>query len=325
VSLVSDAPRPRHQRFPTIDRLPLAEVIPGARTTGAFSIPAIEIPLPAHRKSSSENVIGDVAGAMPRVPLFSSLDENRLHSLIVRSRVIVRDDGQAIVQQGDLGDTLYVIIRGEVDITIEGTSVPVNHLGEGEFFGELALLTEQPRLATVTARGEVELLEIGRDAIWDLIEDAPEVLQILLRFFRDRLIERLVATSPLFTEFSAAEARQLTERFQFLELHPETALITEGHRADGLFVLLCGACDVQSAAHGVIATLGPGDLCGEVSLLTRAPAAATVSTRGRVWALGLPRAEFQELILTHPQILIYVNELAESRRAAEGERKVALV
>jgi CRP-like cAMP-binding protein len=65
-----------------------------------------------------------------------------------------------------------------------------------------------------------------------------------------------------------------------------------------------------------IAELGPGDVAGEISLLTRGPASATVCARTRVWALGLARAEFNELIVTHPQVLIYVSEVAEQRRAA---------
>jgi cAMP-dependent protein kinase regulator len=169
----------------------------------------------------------------------------------------------------------------------------------------------------------VELLEIGRDLVWELIEDAPEVLQTLLRFFRDRLIDSLIATSPLFQPFSGGEAQELAKRFQFLELRPGTALATEGERTEGLFVLLCGEAEA-SAAGKPLASLGPGDLCGELSLLTRKPAIVTVRARSRLWALGLPRTAFQELIMIYPQILIYVNDVAEARRA-DVERRLSLV
>ena len=293
-------------------------MIPGARITGDFNILAFEIPLAPELPRPS------VEGALPKIPLFSSLDEGRLHALIRRSHIVKAFAGQSIVRQGDRGDALYVIVRGEVEVLVAEAPQPVARLIEGAFFGELALLTDQPRLATVRAVDEVELLEIGRDVVWELIEDAPDVLQILLRFFRDRLIDRLIATSPLFTPFSGTESRELTDRFQFLELKPQTVIIQEGQRAEGLFAILCGVCDVTTEAAGYVAAIGPGELCGEISLLARQPAVASVTTRTRVWALALPRQAFQEVILTHPQILIYVNELAEARRAGESHR-VALI
>ena len=309
---------PSYRRFPTIDKVPLARVIPGARVTANFGIAAFEIPLAAEAPPALPSIAD--APPLPRIALFSSLDERRLRALIERSRIVVKFPGDVILRQGEKGDALYVIVHGEVDVTVAGTENPIARLGEGSFFGELALLTEQRRLATVTAATDVELLEIGRDVVWELIEDAPDVLQTLLRFFRDRLLDRLVATSPLFAPFSGGESRELAERFDFLEIKPETEIVTEGKRAEGLFVVLAGACDVISTEAGPLAVLGPGDLAGEMSLLTHSPSVATVRARTRVWALGLSRPRFQELISTHPQILIYVNDVAEARRAATLER-----
>ena len=331
-----EVPRPppipppvRRSAVPTMDRLPLSEVIPGSRVTGQFSIDAFEIPL--SRTEDVTAAVREIAGsplpaapALPKIPLFSSLDEASLRHLIETSRVVVTAPGEAVVRQGEEGDALYVIVRGDVEITAEGAAQPIARLGEGAFFGELAVLTEQPRLATVTAIDEVELLEIDRETIWQLIESSPDVLQILLRFFRDRLIDRLIATAPLFAPFSGGDSRQLAERFQFLEVKAGTVLVPEGQRADGLFILLAGQCDVEIAGHGIIAVSGPGEVVGEISLLTRGPSVATARARTRVWALALPRAEFQQTILTHPQVLEYVSEIAEARRAAV-ENRIRLV
>src|SRR5207244_4841936 len=111
-------------------------------------------------------VIDDDDAPLPRIPLFSSLDEIRLRTLIERSRIHVKPAGESIIRQGEPGDALYVVVRGEVAVSLDGVG-EVATLGEGSFFGELALLTEQPRQATVSAIGEVELLEIGRDLVWE--------------------------------------------------------------------------------------------------------------------------------------------------------------
>jgi CRP-like cAMP-binding protein len=143
---------------------------------------------------------------------------------------------------------------------------------------------------------------------------------VLLRFFRERLLDRLIATSPLFAPFSGEESRLLTERFHFLEFEPGAVLIREGEKSEGLFVILCGEAAVTQVENGQIATIGPGGVCGEMSLLTRQPAMATVHARTRLWALAMPKGTFQELILTHPQVLIFINELAESRQKQVSER-----
>ena len=300
---------------PQISMPPLRERVPGSHISEDFAISAYEIPL--HQNTPVPTPAR--AKGLPHIPLFSSLDEERLRRLIQGSRVIHCEPGHVVVRQGDTGNALFVVVQGLVSVRVEGVEDPVAHLVEGEFFGELALLSDQPRLATVEAVGEAEVMEIGRALIWELIDEAPDVLRILLRFFRDRLIDRLIQTSPLFSTFSGPESLELAERFHFLELKAGAELVREGQRAEGLFVVLLGQCDVVTFAAGKVAELGPGELAGEMSLLTHAPASATVVATTALWVLGLPRARFQELILTHPQVLIYVNEVAEQRRATNSQ------
>src|SRR5262249_49082058 len=141
---------------------------------------------------------------LPEIPLFSSLDEERLHRLIQSARLVRCKPGDAVVRQGERSDALYVVVHGTLAVLVDGAPGPVAELGEGQFLGELALLSSEPRLATVKAETEAEVIEIRRDAVWELIEESPEVLPVLLRFFRDRLIERLISTSPLFVPFTGA-------------------------------------------------------------------------------------------------------------------------
>jgi CRP-like cAMP-binding protein len=254
------------------------------------------------------------ARPLPRIPLFSSLSPDRLRHLI--DRVVLRQiaPGDIIVRQGDRGGGLFVIVSGSVEIASEGPPRRVlTHLGEGQFFGELALLADSPRTATVAADAPTELLEISRELVSEIVADSPEVLKTLLRFFRDRLLERFVSLSPLFARLAPADAQTLAARFKFLELEPGMRVIREGERAPGLFVLLCGAAHVARGGRRV-AALAPGDVFGEMSLLTRAPASASIETDVKCWALELERAHFQEIMVTYPQVLEYVSELALSRR-----------
>lgn len=284
-------------------------------------------PAPPSDELDFSNVTGDepppkpLRPQMPIIPLFSSLTATELQQLI--EGVEVRDfgPGEAIVRQGDPGVALYVVVHGKVQVVLEGPPrKPQATLGEGAFFGELALLTDFPRSATVEALEQTQLLEISRDLVAKVIADSPDVLKVLLRFFRDRMLDRLLATSPVFQHFSPEDARGLVERFKFLEIDPKTRVIREGERATGLFLLLCG--DVSVVKGGTpIAKLAPGDLFGEMSMLQRGPAVASIDTQTKCWALQLERADFQEIMLTYPQLLEFIADLADKRRAAAASGK----
>src|SRR5262249_48767233 len=228
---------------------------------------------------------------------FSSLEVDQLRHLIERVEVREVEPGETIVREGERGGSLFVIVYGEVAVLLNGPPKKLMaRLQEGSFFGELAVLTDFPRSATVVAETQTRLLEISRELIAEIVANSPEVLRMMLRFFRDRLLDRLLGTSKLFASFTTDEARRLAQRFKFLELDPGTRVVREGERAPGLFLLLCGQVQVVRGRRQ-IAALGPGDVFGEMSLLTRAAAGASIETATKCWALALPREEFQEIVL----------------------------
>jgi|tagenome__1003787_1003787.scaffolds.fasta_scaffold20988198_3 MFS family permease len=95
-----------------------------------------------------------------RVPIFAPLPEPAIEHLAGVARPLEAAGGSEIVRTGEPGDRFYVILDGEVTVqTAEGEAI----LGPGEFFGEIALLRDVPRTATVRARGDVRLLTIRRD------------------------------------------------------------------------------------------------------------------------------------------------------------------
>ena len=96
-----------------------------------------------------------------RLALFRPLPPATLDQLASSLIAVTATDGDEIIRQGDSGDRFYVIARGEVDVSSDGQHVAT--LGEGDYFGEIALLRDVPRTATVTAKGDVELFALERD------------------------------------------------------------------------------------------------------------------------------------------------------------------
>lgn len=92
-------------------------------------------------------------------------------------------DGQVVVTEGEPGDALYIIVSGIASVVVDdlGTEKPVAELTDGAFFGEMAVITEQPRSATVRAHGELSALRIPKQAVLDLLADYPKVREVVAK------------------------------------------------------------------------------------------------------------------------------------------------
>lgn len=114
------------------------------------------------------------AAFLRRVPVLSGLDDELLSRLAEQvARVSVRA-GDWLVREGDVADSLYVIRSGRLEVIAEGPpETVIRILRRGAVLGELALLTEEVRSASVRARRDSELLKLGRRQFEDLISDAP--------------------------------------------------------------------------------------------------------------------------------------------------------
>ncbi len=255
----------------------------------------------------------EIVGTFPLTPFFAALREDSFRRLIDRLHVRSLSPGDAVFRQGDRGESFFVISDGAVEVQLQQDPPRVlGRLDEGEFFGEIALITDHPRTATVRAVAETTLIEIDRHAVSELIYEDPEVMTVLLWFLRDRLVDTLIRTNPLFERFPYAKRRELTDRFRFLESRHPAVLIEQGQEARGLIIILAGQARVTRDGRE-LAILGPGELCGEMSLLSAEPAVATVASPGQLFALEISVADFKALAAEHPDVLLAVEAVADSR------------
>lgn len=121
-----------------------------------------------------------------KVPIFSNLDSGSI-SEIARLLVIRRfSKNQVILKKGDIGESMYFILEGEVSIDLKEKSKPVI-LKEGDFFGEIALLKETKRTATVKAIKRSEALELTKYDLRRLIQSRPDVIDSIEKIAKVRL------------------------------------------------------------------------------------------------------------------------------------------
>jgi CRP-like cAMP-binding protein len=113
------------------------------------------------------------ADALGRCPFFAGLSRGELLELAKVTEDMEVDAGKALTRQGQSGSEFFVIIDGEVGVTKDGSEVRT--LGSGDFFGEIALLEDTPRTATVTAKTPLRFFVLTRQAFRSLLAHQPEI------------------------------------------------------------------------------------------------------------------------------------------------------
>jgi CRP-like cAMP-binding protein/tetratricopeptide (TPR) repeat protein len=256
----------------------------------------------------------------PQTPIFSDLGPRAFVELLQRCSLLRFQPGEVIVSQGDPGKSFFVISSGTVKVRrLErtGEAIDLAQLHEGAFFGEMALLSDGPRTASVVADSEVELLEFPAEVLTHLMATYPSARRAVEKFTRSRLLAGVMATSPLFRPFDQENRKLLIERFLLREVAAGETVIEEGKPGDGLYVVMQGRFQIRRHQAGgeplLLSELHEGDIFGEISVLTRSNATASVVAAGPARVLRLPRQVFDEVILTHPQILELVAKLSEER------------
>lgn len=127
------------------------------------------------------------------IPLFSKLEASKLKLLAFTSERLTYEADQLLCKQGDMGDAAYIIVEGEAAVLVDsqGGQIRVADLGRNDFVGEIAILCDVPRTATVKAMSKVVALRISKDLFFRLVEEFPQMAVEIMR----ELAHRLEATT----------------------------------------------------------------------------------------------------------------------------------
>ena len=122
---------------------------------------------------------------------FQCLEDAQMEKLFSLAPVCRYGKEEAMVRQGANGDSMFVILRGSAGVFVDqhGGQTRVATLGEGEYFGEMSLLTGEPRTATVTALVDCEVLKVDKDLLADIVQHGPELLPRIGELLAQRKIE----------------------------------------------------------------------------------------------------------------------------------------
>jgi len=130
----------------------------------------------------------DTWNLVAKVPLFRMLDAARIAAVAGVLRASRAERGERLIRKGDQGDSMYFIVSGEVEVDME-TAAPKGRLGAGDFFGEIALIADRERTATITALTACKLLVLHKEDFESFMDAHPDLKQAVRDAAKRRLEE----------------------------------------------------------------------------------------------------------------------------------------
>jgi cAMP-dependent protein kinase regulator len=270
--------------------------------------------------SSQAPVAAAPAEPMAPVPFFTSFGREVFLEIVAGVERRVCQPGEVIVKEGEPGRSMFIVVDGQVNVVRQdeaGQHVTLAMIGEGEFFGEMALLCAGPRLSTVVAGTETVLLEFSRERMEAIAARYPQMEEVVQRLYRQRLLANALRSNPLFAGWPEDLRQLVSSAFSPISVQAGEEILSRGESAHALYLLLRGRCaaihqhvDGQETPYPEMVE---GDVFGEISLLRSKLATATVRATTSCMLLKLDGTILGELLPRHPMLQKELQRLGAER------------
>ncbi|KAI8070680.1 cyclic nucleotide-binding-like protein [Gongronella butleri] len=273
--------------------LPMASLAGRGRRTSVSA----ESLQPTHAKDFVKTVIPKTDAQRERIReaishnfLFKHLDEEQYTDVVnaMAEKVIPKD--YKVIEQGAVGDYFYIVEEGTLDCLINNEKV--TQYTAGGSFGELALMYNAPRAATIISTSECVLWALDRVSFrMILLENTSR---------KRRMYDQFLSEVPLLKSLEPYERHKIADALEPLQFTDGQVVIKEGDVGDNFYLIEQGsALCYKTAADGsqsVVNRLEKGGYFGELALLNDQPRAATVVAQGKLKCVTLSKPAFQRLL-----------------------------
>ncbi len=258
-------------------------------------------------------------GPLTPVPLLSSLDAEGFDAVLAHLTRRALAPGETLVEEGQDAHSVYFLVGGTLEVTKYDDFRGDQRLGTvtaGSVVGEMALVLDRPRTATVKAAEDVEVLRLELATLRELAASNEGVDRALRRYTQQRLLSMLLDTSPLFRGLPPGARAALLHRFRAHKVPAGETIIAEGAEKPALSLVMDGEVDVLRLDDGEqarLARLGVGQVFGEMSFVTGEPASATVVAATDTALMALASEALAEVCTQHPEVDTRLRALSEER------------
>jgi len=189
-------------------------------------------------------------------------------------------------------------------------------LSDGAFFGEFGFFLKSKRFATIKAAVETTLLELTKKDMDIVTKEHPQVREVLIKFYKNRVLDTILATSPLFSCLPSESRGAIVQLFKLKRFKQGDVIIKQGSPGDSMFLIKSGLVKVVSkkdGEDGFISRLFSGDYFGEVALFTGKPRMAEVIAEADSELMEISRKDLKTVVQEHPKVLETLKENIQSR------------
>src|SRR5688572_4078221 len=222
--------------------------------------------------------------------------------------------GAVIVREGDEADAFYVLAAGSARVVKQGDhgeEVPLNVLRRGDSFGEMALLAETVRLATVRASSAVQALRLGKSVFAALTRSHPQVREAFQALASGRSLWNFFRVHSAFAALSNEALGLLVSELERVDVPAGEIVVREGDPPGPMYVIEQGRVRVYKTDNGAESHLGflrTGDFFGERSLFRNEPRAASAEAVSDCTLLRFPPELFRRLRAEHPDFRLRLEQ-----------------
>lgn len=228
-------------------------------------------------------------GCLSKSFLFSTLDEQDMTIVIGAMKEETAEPQKRVISQGDEGDFLFVIESGRLDciIKVDGKEKVVKTCETGDVFGELSLLYNCPRAASVDAQERCTLWKLDRDTFSNIVKEAAQK--------KRQRYDSFLAKVPLLASMDAYERSQLSDALKPEVVPDGVAIVKQGETGTTFYIIEDGTAVAKKDGQEVM-SYAAGDYFGELALIRNQPRAASVIARGSAKLLSIDSRSFKRLL-----------------------------
>ena len=242
------------------------------------------------------------------VPLFSDLGHDAFVELAKAVKLRTVGDGCMVFREGEEAQSFFLLAEGQVEIarTVRKRDVVLRTIGGGEPFGLFGLYAGKMRAANARSLGTASVLEIPAGALANVIRGHPKARVALSRFFKERLLENFLASSPIFEDLDGIARTLLIGQFRQKKLDAGQAVVSPGEVFNGLFLVIAGRLAITKRLMGAredeLALLERGQFFGVVSALSGTPCRCSILALEAATLTFLPQRAFNDFVKDYPSL-----------------------
>lgn len=227
--------------------------------------------------------------------VFNSIDEKELSTVLDAIEEKRFAQGEKVIVEGEKGDLLFIVESGELSCSkvIKGSKTFLKEYKEGEYFGELALLYNAPRAATIEAKTDSILWALDRETFNHIVKDAA--------IRKREQYEAFLKSMDILKEINSYELSQICDALKTVVKGAKEVIIKEKEEGDNFYILVEGEAYAEKAlSYGAtpenVKDYKSGDYFGELALIKNEPRAASVIAKTKCKLISLDRRSFKRLL-----------------------------